>query len=163
MEQRRITHLLEQYRRGPRDLARVMEEVPAEAWHFSPAKGNWTAHQVVFHLVDTECQSFVRFRSILAEPGCTIPNHDEKSWVKRVPVETGRRVDAMRLVTLIRGMNLQVLAALPPSSWRLAGEHSVRGRVTLLDLLDTYTSHIQQHIRQIKRNCESYAERRAHL
>jgi hypothetical protein len=53
----------------------------------------------------------------------------------------------------------RVLASLPRARWRLAGNHSVRGRVTLLDLLETYTSHIHQHIQQIERNCEAFRQK----
>jgi hypothetical protein len=56
-------------------------------------------------------------------------------------------------------MNHRVPASLPRARWSLAGNHSVRGRVTLLDLLETYTSHIYQHIRQIERNCEAFWEK----
>ena len=49
-------------------------------WKYKPAPDKWSIHEVVIHLADSEVQSHVRLRMILAEPGTTIPNHDEHQW-----------------------------------------------------------------------------------
>ena len=46
-------------------------------------ENGWSARQIIHHLADSEAQSYVRLRRLVAEPeGVTLVNVDEESWAK---------------------------------------------------------------------------------
>lgn len=57
------------YSRGPEGLDGRLKAVPEGLWAFRPGPGKWTVHEIVLHLADSEAQSYLRFRTAIAEPG----------------------------------------------------------------------------------------------
>ncbi len=148
--------LLEEYGKGPEILGDFLKTVPGEAWHFRPAPKEWTAHEIVIHLADTEIQSHVRCRVILAEPGGPLPYYDEKRWTESLGYAQTSREAALSLIGLIRQANLNLLRLLPEEAWQRFALHSTRGRMTLEDWLEGYTAHLLRHIGQIRKNCSLF-------
>jgi hypothetical protein len=77
MNQHERIELLERYEKAPKLLDEAIKEFPITMWKYKPAPNKWSIHEIVIHLADSEIQSHVRCRMILAEPGGVIPNHDE--------------------------------------------------------------------------------------
>jgi len=46
--------LIQQYADGPARLTAALATVPAEALHWRPAPGEWSAHEIVCHCADSE-------------------------------------------------------------------------------------------------------------
>src|ERR1700757_3058482 len=80
MTHRERNQRLEQYENAPGLLQEALENFPSTMWKYNPAPKKWSIHEIVIHLADSEIQSYVRLRMILAEPGTLIPNHDEHQW-----------------------------------------------------------------------------------
>lgn len=71
-----------------------------------PAADDWCARQVVHHLADSETNSYVRLRRLLAEPSpTTIQGYDEAHWATVLHYD--RPIDA----------SLAVFRAVRASSW----------------------------------------------
>jgi DinB family protein len=151
--------LLQLYEEGPKLLREALHSLPKELWTYKPAPDKWSIHEIVIHLADSEIQSHVRCRMILAEPGTVIPNHDEHQWSVALNYTDRDLETALAAIDLIRIINVELLRSVPASSWRNACIHSVRGPVTLEDWLATYVRHIPQHIEQIRRNQDAYSQR----
>lgn len=149
---------LSEYLRGPVLLRRKLDSVKEELWRFRPAPGKWSVHEIVIHLADAEAQSYLRCRTMLAEPGNPIVNCDENRWAETLDYEAQDREDALALIFLVRKLNYHLLRRVRLSRWRNHALHSVRGRLTLRDWLDTYIDHIPRHVAQIGRNEDRWKE-----
>jgi len=117
--------------------------------------GAWCARQVVHHLADSETNSYVRLRRLIAEPdGTAIAGYDEAHWADVLayerPIET-----SLAVFVSVRNSSSELLDALlptlPASTWDKVGEHSESGDYTLLDWLRIYADHGEAHANQIVR------------
>src|SRR5438105_4189098 len=79
----RVNHPeLQRYAEGHRELLDALQRLPRSMWHFRPAAGEWTIHQIVMHITDSESNSYIRVRSAIAEPGKRIMAYDEPAWAR---------------------------------------------------------------------------------
>jgi hypothetical protein len=141
-----------EYSQGPDRLDARLKSVPEGLRTFRPAPGKWSIHEIVVHLADSESQSYLRFRTAIAEPGNLVIGCDESAWADRLHYPSQDMRDALALIRLIRKMNSALFPLLPSAAWGNPVIHTVRGRITLGDLLDTYVDHIPRHIAQMDRN-----------
>ena len=125
-------------------------------WKFKPSANKWSIHEIVIHLADSEIQSHVRCRMIIAEPGSVIPNHDEHQWSVVLNYGTSDMAEALDAIRLVRKMNSKLLKSIAEPLWLNSCDHSLRGRMTVEDWLATYTAHIPHHIEQMKRTHETW-------
>lgn len=151
MHNRDRSLLLQIYRNGPSDLRLAMESFPEAMWAFKPASNSWSIHEIVVHLGDTEVQSHVRFRTTIAEPSTTIPYYDEYRWSQALEYFKQSVPVSLQLVSLMRECNYSLLASIEESLWLNSCVHAVRGPETLETLVRGYTTHMGQHIAQMKR------------
>ena len=154
MNQGERLQLLQRYKNGSALLRQALDQLPPEMWKYKPGPNKWSVHEIVIHLSDSEVQSHVRCRMILAEPGPTIMNHEAYEWSVALNYLRRDLEEALGIIVLVRSANFNLLQAVLASSWQNYCIHSVRGRTTLNDWLQTYVNHIPQHIAQMQRNYE---------
>lgn len=120
-----------------------------------PETGAWSAREVVHHLADSETNSYVRLRRLLAQPaGTTIQGYDEDAWSRALAYDR-RPIDAsLAVFRAVRSSSAELLRALlptlPAAAWAAAGVHTDTGPYTLLDWLRIYAEHAEAHARQIR-------------
>ena len=144
--------LLEAYIKGPSELRETLAQLPVELLGFKPSPTSWSVKEILMHLGDSEVQSHVRCRSIIAEPGSTLMNYDEYQWSQSLGYAEQDHSLSLSIVSLLRKSNYGLLTLLDPSVWAYTCVHSVRGPLSLDDWLETYTRHLQLHIAQMQRN-----------
>ena len=159
MNQHERIKLIQRYESGPTLLEEALKRFPFEMWKFKPAPNKWSIHEIVIHLADSEIQSHVRCRMIIAEPGTVIPNHDEHQWSIALNYGISGVAEALDAVRLVRKMNAELLKSIAEPAWLNSCNHSIRGRITLEDWLDTYTAHIPHHIEQMERTHKAWTTR----
>jgi hypothetical protein len=114
--------------------------------------GAWTARQVIHHVADSETQSYVRLRRLMAEPvGSLIQGYDEGAWAdcdqlgyRELPVE-----HSLAVIACVRRASFDVLHRLGESDLTRHGVHSDSGHYTLADWLATYREHPRAHAAQL--------------
>jgi hypothetical protein len=115
----------------------------------------WSARQVVHHLADSETNSYVRLRRLIAEPaGTTIAGYDEAHWADVLVYE--RPITAsLAVFVAVRASSLELLETmlptLPDEVWDRVGQHTESGPYTLHDWLRIYADHGEAHAAQIER------------
>ena len=111
----------------------------------------WSARQVVHHVADSEAQSYARLRRLLAEPGSVIQGYDEDAWAKhpKLGYETLPIDHALAVFTAVRAASADLLDGLEPADLELHGMHTERGRITVMDWLQTYSNHPREHAEQL--------------
>ena len=75
---------IESYGRAADRLAAALGNFPREMWTYRPEPDDWTIHEIVVHIADSEANSFVRCRRLIAEPGSEVLGYDEAGWAKRL-------------------------------------------------------------------------------
>ena len=114
----------------------------------------WSARQVIHHMADSETQSYVRLRRLLAEPeGSAIQGYDESAWAESTSLgyETLPIDASLATIAAVRSSTSQILARLSPDQLELFGNHAESGKYTVADWLDIYTRHPIEHGDQLVR------------
>jgi hypothetical protein len=151
-----IADYLERYRNGVDAVLHALDGAASDDLdRKSATPGAWCARQVVHHLADSETNSYVRLRRLLAEPdGTAISGYDEAHWADVLAYD--RPIDSSLAVFVsVRNSCIELLDALVPTLspevWSKAGQHSESGAYTLLDWLRIYAEHGEAHADQIVR------------
>ena len=113
---------------------------------------HWSARQVIHHMADSETQSGIRLRRLLAEPrGCDIQGYDEDAWA-RVPslgYESLPIEPSIEVVRAVRATSLAIAERLEPSDLERYGVHSESGRYDVAQWFDVYSNHPRFHAQQL--------------
>jgi hypothetical protein len=148
---------IEEYGRGYQLLEAALREIPHEAWEFRPAPGEWSAHEIVVHMGDSESMAALRLRKLIVEPGSTLMGYEEAKWAGALGYEHQDRHDSLKIIKLARQTSYRLLKTLPDDVF----EHSVKHQeypepYTFDKWLDIYARHIPDHIAQIEANMEAW-------
>jgi hypothetical protein len=132
-------------------LQQSLRRFPKEMWHFRPTPQDWTIHEIVVHITDSEANSYVRCRRGIAEPGSTVLGYDEATWSKALHYHDQSTEDAVELFRYLRGNTYKLIKTLPESTWTNTMNHTENGLMTLDDWLDVYARHVSDHVDQMRR------------
>lgn len=141
---------IESYGRAYMTLVEALEKFPREMWQFKPSPDDWSVHELVVHIADSEANSYGRGRKAIVEPGSTVMAYDEAQWAKTLNYHERSADDALELFKWLRGTTYQLLCTLPESVWAHTIEHPENGTMTLDDWLDVYERHVPEHIAQME-------------
>jgi len=141
---------IESYGRAGEKLETALKALPQAAWHFRPAPEEWTIHEVVVHLADSEANSYVRARRLAAEPGSTVQGYDEMQWARALNYSEQSAEEAVELFKLLRRNTYHLIRRLPESAWANTVMHSESGPMTFDQWLDIYERHVREHIEQMQ-------------
>ena len=155
MDDARRAELIQRYAAGVAAVERALEGASDEELDRLPPRG-WSARMVVHHLADSEANSYVRVRKLLAEDRPEIQGYDEATFARVLhydrPIATSLAVFAA-----VRSSTGDLLRRLGPDDWARAGTHSESGPYTVEDWLEIYAGHADDHADQIVRAREGRA------
>jgi hypothetical protein len=117
-------------------------------------ENGWSARQIIHHVADSEAQSYVRIRRLVAEPeGSLIQGYDEGAWAKdaKLGYESAPVENSIAVYAAVRAGSLDVLKRLEESDLLKFGEHSESGKFTIEKWLVNYTKHPLDHGDQLIR------------
>ena len=114
----------------------------------------WSARQVIHHMADSEVQSYVRLRRLLAEPeGSVIQGYDESAWAESpsLAYETLPIDSSLATIAAARASTSKILGLMTPAQLELFGTHTESGKYSVADWLEIYTRHPIEHGDQLVR------------
>jgi hypothetical protein len=88
---------IEQYAAAYGALTAALRRFPREMWHYRSRVEQWTIHEIVVHIADSEANSFVRLRRLIAEPGQVVMAYDENAWARLLDYPSQSPDDALEL------------------------------------------------------------------
>jgi len=142
--------LIRQYRDGHRAVVEALQGITDDELDRSADDDGWTPRQIAHHLADSEMNSAIRIRKLLAEPDALIQGYDEKAFAERLtsdrPIEPS--LEAFRWA---RETCFQLLDRMTEADWRIVGTHSESGAYGTEEWLKIYAAHGHDHAAQIKR------------
>ena len=156
-----VAELLERFRRGAELVAVSTTGAAGTMLDFKPAENKWGVRTIVCHLADTETVLAMRLRQIIAEDNPTLPGIDQNLWAERLDYSKRKLSQAIESFRHARAGNYELLKDLPEATFARTGQHTLRGQITLLDLLRIFAEHAEKHVRQIHDARAAYKEFKA--
>jgi len=123
---------------------------PADALRWHPGPGEWCAHEVLGHLIETERRGFAgRIRQILASD-----TPDLVAWDQEVVARARRDCERpwgslAAEFGAMRADSAAMAETLADADLRRGGRHPAVGFLTVRDLLHEWVHHDRNHLRQI--------------
>jgi len=152
---------IESYGNAYTKLVAALQQLPKEMWQFRAAPGDWTIHEIVVHITDSEVNSYIRCRRFIAEPGKPLLAYDEEQWAKALAYHSQSTDDALALFKWLRRNTYQIIRGLPESTWVNSAYHPENGTMNLDDWLDVYERHVPEHIAQMERVYQAWLAQNA--
>ena len=149
---------LESYRNACELLVNSLEEFPKDMWQFRDEHGCWSIHEHIVHITDSEANSYIRCRRIIAEQGEPLMAYDENRWSTALDYHDQSTEDAIALFKWLRHKSYTLIKDLPESVWAHSSFHPENGETTLDDWLDTYERHVPEHLEYMRQNLEAWRE-----
>jgi RimJ/RimL family protein N-acetyltransferase len=140
---------IESYGAAYEELKKAVDWFPREMWHFRPSPEQWTIHEIIVHITDSEANSYARCRRLIAEPGESVMAYDEMQWAKALDYEGQSTEDAVELFKWLRRTSYNLVKNQPASVWANTVYHPENGTMTMDDWLDTYERHVREHVEQM--------------
>lgn len=162
MDQQERREKIELYGRGYDLLMETLKDVPREMWKFKPAPGEWSVHEVLVHLADSESNAALRARKLIAEPGGTLMGYDQDQWAVVLDYHDQSYEDALEIVRLVRKTTYELLKKQPEDVFEHSAKHpEYEEPYTFEQWLEIYSAHIPGHVEQIKNNYKIWRDRQA--
>jgi len=140
---------LARYEAAPSQVIATLAGLNAAQLHHRPAEGEWSIHEIVIHLADSEVMGYERLRKTLAEEDATLTVYDEAQWAQKLSYQTQDRELAISLFRTLRASTSALFRFLPTTAWELTSNHPERGKISVYDLFNIYLDHGEIHLQQI--------------
>jgi hypothetical protein len=147
---------VERYGNAHHELSETLGNIPREMWLYKPSPNQWSIHEIIIHLADSEANGYIRIRKAIAEPGTSIMVYNQEIWASRLGYIKQSPDELLELFKWLRASSYAILRSLPEPVWQQAILHPERGNLTLEQLLDIYANHVPKHINQMKRIYEQW-------
>jgi len=144
---------IELYGNGFDMLVATLKDIPREMWKFKPEPKEWSVHEVLIHLADSESNAALRARKLIVEPGGTLMGYDQALWADELNYHDHSYEDALEVLRLVRKTTYELLKKQPDEVFSHSVKHpEYHEPYTFEKWLDIYSSHIPGHIEQIRNN-----------
>ncbi|MBM3126398.1 MAG: DinB family protein [Chloroflexi bacterium] len=153
MGKKERTEKIELYGRGFELLKAAMADVPPEAMKFKPEPKEWSVHEILIHLADSESNAALRARRLIVEPGGSLMGYDQDVWAAGLNYHDQSIEDALEMTRLARKTTFELLKRQPDDVFSHTVVHPEYAEPYTFDQwIDIYSSHIPGHIEQIRNN-----------
>lgn len=139
--------VIERYASGADVPAKGVAGLTREELNSFPVPGTWSIQQIIGHLLDSDQIGGYRMKSIIAEDNPLILNYDETRFTERLMYDQLDVEAACDLFARNRRVVAAMLRRLPDETFARTGVHSVRGKVTLGEIVETYADHLEHHMK----------------
>jgi len=150
MDEQTRVRLIDRYKGGHRAIQEALAGITEAELDAREAPGEWTPRQVVHHLADSETNSAIRLRRLLAEKNPLIQGYDQEEFARVLHYD--RPIDAsLALFGAVRAATAELLDRMAEDDWARQGTHNESGPYDVEDWLRIYAVHAHDHADQIRR------------
>jgi hypothetical protein len=155
MDKQERDELIEKYLRAFADFEEALLTIPREVWKFKPEPKEWSIHEVIVHLADSETNSFLRARRLIADPGETLMGYDQDHWANNLNYHDQDWKRALEITRLVRESTYALIRSLPEEVWANTATHpEYDDPYTFEQWLEVYANHPYAHREQVLKNYE---------
>jgi hypothetical protein len=142
--------MIEQYKRGYREVNDAIAGATETELDARPAPGKWTVREIIHHLADSEMTSAIRLRNLIATDNVAIAAYDQDVFAERLHYD--RPIAAsLAAFKAARETTAEILDRLNEADWKREGTHPEHGRYGMDTWLRIYSVHAHGHADQIRR------------
>lgn len=153
MDKKERDEKIELYGRGYDMLMEILKDIPQEMWQFKPEPKEWSVHEILVHLADSESNAALRARKLIVEPGGLLMGYDQDKWAIELNYHEQSWEEALETVKFVRKTTYKFLKQQPDEVFQNAVKHPEYDEpYTFEKWLNIYSGHIPGHIKQIKNN-----------
>lgn len=161
MDKRERNEKIEQYGRGYDLLTAALADLPSEAWDFKASPTDWSVHEIIVHMGDSESMSALRVRKLIVEPGSTLMGYEEAKWADALDYKNQDAQDSLEIIRLARQSTYLLLKTLPDEVFTHSVKHAEYSEpYTFEKWLNIYARHIPDHIEQMQKSYETWRKAR---
>ena len=143
--------LIDRYAAGYSEVTSAIDKFTPEMLTSRPFAGKWSAAEIVQHLADSEMNSALRLRKLLAEEFPVIFGYDQEQYAQNLFYNERDIAPALDAFRGARATSLQLLERMSEEDWRREGWHTEHGRYTPETWLEIYAAHAHNHAEQMRR------------
>ena len=144
---------IELYGKGHDLLIGMLKDIPQEMWKFKPEPKEWSVHEILVHLADSETNAALRARKLIVEPGGILMGYDQDKWTIELDYHDQSYEDSLEIVRLARKTTYELLKRQPDEVFEHWVKHpEYEEPYTFDDWINIYSAHIPGHIEQIRNN-----------
>ncbi len=152
---------IEEYGRGFDLLTAALAKIPKEAWEFRPEPNDWSVHEIVVHMADSESMSALRARKLIVEPGSQLMGYEEAKWADALAYKNQSADDALQVIKYARLTTYNLLKTLPDEVFTHVVKHPEHPEpYTFEKWLTIYAHHIPNHVEQIEKTVEAWKKQK---
>lgn len=130
-------------------LWRLLDSIPTAMVDVKPRPEDWSAKEIVCHLVDSASNNHQRFTRLQRKAGLVFPAYESEPWVV---VEKPERFGWQALLDLLKGYNafvLHLVRNLDPAC--LGNVWLIEGKELSLEFLaNDYYGHLEWHLAHLE-------------
>jgi len=153
MDKQERIEKIELYGKGHDLLIDMLKDIPQEMWKFKPDAKEWSVHEVLVHLADSETNAALRARKLMVEPGGTLMGYDQDKWTVELDYHDQSYEDSLEIVRLARKTTYELLKKQRDEVFDHWVKHpEYEEPYTFDDWINIYSAHIPGHIEQIRNN-----------
>ena len=150
---------IKRYGKGFSMLSETLADIPHKSWKFKPTPSEWSIHEIILHLADSETNAAQRARLLAVEPGRMVMAYDQDKWAVELKYQEQDVDDALKLIKLVRKTTWKWLKTLPDATFEHTVIHAEYDTPYSFEKwLSIYPEHIPSHIEQIKNNYELWKQ-----
>jgi hypothetical protein len=152
---------IELYGRGFHMLIETLKDIPREMWKFKPEPNEWSVHEVLIHLADSESNAALRARKLIVEPGGALMGYDQDQWAIELDYHDQSTEDALETVRLVRKTTYELLKKQPDEVFSHSVKHPEYDEpYTFEQWINIYSAHIPGHVEQIRNNYKIWRDQK---
>src|SRR5574342_22186 len=102
MNKQKRDEKIELYGNGYDMLIKTLKDIPRAMWKFKPEPKEWSVHEVLVHLADSESNAALRARKLIVEPGGILMGYDQDKWTIELDYHDQSYADSLEIVRLVR-------------------------------------------------------------
>lgn len=138
--------LAQAYRKGADDLREAVSGMTREQILARPVPGKWSTLEVVAHIADFDPILVERMKRIIALDSPTLLAADENLFTRELHYHERDLEEELNLIKLTRLQMARIIEKLTPEQLKRTGQHSLKGPVTLEQVITTASKHIANHL-----------------
>jgi len=144
------TQLIDRLEASAEELANALAQIPAEQTTVSPKEGEWTLHQVMSHVRDTEAQVFAyRVGLILnSKTPPAVKNFDQEEWSRD---HYSTKEPLKNMVAEFRSARrklVKLLRSTKDNDWKRYAVHPLYGNIPIEYIALHSYDHTLEHLQQ---------------
>lgn len=138
--------LIDRFEDGGLQLREAIKTVSPDIAQVRSAPGTWSIHELVVHMQDSDAIAIDRMKRVVSMDNPTLIRAHESAYNDRLHPHAQSMDEAAMLFDIGRRQWARVLRRLSDSDFQRVGTHSHDGPLTLLQILEVYTNHLDHHL-----------------